>query len=125
MFKYKFGRGQAENSNSCWHKRFFRNRQGEDMPDEKGKHKYWRTPLDAETIQVSQGRVTVIAERCKGCEFCVQYCPRGVLHLSKQFNPKGYHYPEVKDESRCVNCRFCEILCPEFAIYSVEVPVAT
>ena len=94
------------------------------MADEHIKPKYWRTPLDADSIQVSRGQVTVIRERCKGCEFCIVYCPRGVLHLSKSFNEKGYHYPEVKDEDRCVNCRFCEILCPEFAIFSVEITAA-
>lgn len=82
--------------------------------------KYWRTPLDQDTIRVAKGKVIIIAERCKGCNFCVEYCPLEVLCISKAFNGKGYHYPEVTDESRCVNCHFCEVLCPEFAIYSVE-----
>jgi 2-oxoglutarate ferredoxin oxidoreductase subunit delta len=43
-----------------------------------------------------------------------------VLRLSKSFNAKGYHYPEVADESQCVNCHFCEVICPDFAIYSIE-----
>ncbi|MBI5116446.1 4Fe-4S dicluster domain-containing protein [Candidatus Poribacteria bacterium] len=82
--------------------------------------KYWRTPLDLHTIQPSRGKVVVIEERCKGCEYCITYCPRDVLRLSKSFNAKGYHFPEVADESQCVNCHFCEVLCPDFAIYSVE-----
>jgi 2-oxoglutarate ferredoxin oxidoreductase subunit delta len=87
--------------------------------------KYWRTPLDLDTIRVTKGRVVIVEERCKGCEFCTEYCPRGVLQMSRLFNLKGYHYPEVLDESRCVNCHFCEALCPEFAIYSIEVKEAS
>jgi 2-oxoglutarate ferredoxin oxidoreductase subunit delta len=82
--------------------------------------KYWRKPLDLETIQVSRGKVIVVTERCKGCEFCINYCPRGILKMSTSFNVKGYHYPEAAKDMDCVNCRFCEALCPEFAIFSVN-----
>jgi len=82
--------------------------------------KYWRVPLDLETIEVVRGRVVVIKERCKGCELCVRYCPRDVLRMSQSFNARGYYYPEAVDEQNCVNCHFCEVLCPDFAIFSVE-----
>ena len=82
--------------------------------------KYWRTPLDLHTIQASRGKVIVIEDRCKGCQYCIEYCPREVLHISKSFNAKGYHFPEVVNESQCVNCHFCEVICPDFAIFSVE-----
>ena len=83
--------------------------------------KYWRVPLDLGTIPVAKGQVTVLKERCKGCELCVEYCPRNVLRMSKTFNLKGYYFPEVVEEDHCVNCHFCEVLCPDFAIFSVEV----
>ena len=82
--------------------------------------KYWRKPLDLDTIKASSGRVIIIEDRCKGCGFCVEYCPRDVLGMSSKFNAKGYHMPEALNESKCVNCHFCEALCPEFAIYSVD-----
>jgi len=82
--------------------------------------KYWRKPLDLENIKASRGRVIIIEERCKGCGFCIEYCPRDVLAMSSAFNEKGYHTPEVIDGSKCVNCHFCETLCPEFAIYSID-----
>ena len=82
--------------------------------------KYWRKPLDLENIKASRGKVIIIEDRCKGCGFCVEYCPRDVLSMSTAFNAKGYHTPAVIDESNCVNCHFCEALCPEFAIYSIE-----
>jgi 2-oxoglutarate ferredoxin oxidoreductase subunit delta len=80
--------------------------------------KYWRKPLDRADAQTTPAKVVVIPERCKGCGFCIEYCPRGVLRLSSEFNKKGYHPPEVVDASKCVNCHFCEVLCPDFAIYT-------
>ena len=82
--------------------------------------RYWRKPLDLAGIDASRGRVIVIEERCKGCGFCVEYCPRDVLIISSAFNSRGYHPPTAQDESKCVNCHFCEVLCPEFAIYSLK-----
>ncbi len=84
--------------------------------------KYWRTPLDTEEIQVSRGVVHIVDERCKGCGYCIEYCPRNVLELSTRFNAKGYHPPTVKKAEACVNCHYCEIICPDFAIYSLEAP---
>ena len=84
--------------------------------------KYWRTPLDLEEVFVARGIVHIIEERCKGCGYCIEYCPKDVLVFSNRFNAKGYHPPEVKRPDDCVNCHYCEIICPDFAIYSVEDP---
>jgi len=87
---------------------------------------FWRKPLDTERFTRPQGRIFIIVERCKGCGFCVEYCPRHVLQISTRFNKKGYHYPEAVKEDACVDCDLCESLCPEFAIYSecVKAPEA-
>jgi 2-oxoglutarate ferredoxin oxidoreductase subunit delta len=66
---------------------------------------------------VPRGIVHIIDERCKGCGFCVEFCPQEVLVMSKRTNAKGYHPPEITDDSRCVNCSLCALLCPDFAIY--------
>ncbi len=79
----------------------------------------WRTPLDADKVKVPVGRVVVIADRCKGCAFCVEYCPKDVLAMSESFNRKGYHPPEVLQDGQCVNCNLCEMICPDFAIFCV------
>lgn len=81
--------------------------------------KYWRQPLDWGRVHAPRGDVIVIADRCKGCGFCVEYCPKDVLVLSALFNRKGYHPPEVVSQGECVNCNLCEMICPEFAIFSV------
>ncbi|KPJ53589.1 4Fe-4S ferredoxin [candidate division TA06 bacterium DG_24] len=79
--------------------------------------KFWRTPLDSDRVKVPHGRIHIIVERCKGCAYCVEFCPRDVLEMSTEYNQKGYHPPYVKVEDDCVNCRLCELLCPEFAIF--------
>jgi len=85
----------------------------------------WREPFDADKLGLPRGTVTIITERCKGCGFCVDYCPRGVLAISEDFNAKGYHPPEVVEPGRCVNCDLCEMICPEFAIFCVPAEEAT
>lgn len=81
-----------------------------------------REPVDRDLVVVPRGQVYVIPQRCKGCDFCIEFCPRDVLVASSDLNAKGYHYPLVAPgkEDDCVNCRFCTLVCPEFAIYSEE-----
>ena len=81
--------------------------------------KFWRVPLDSEEIKPTRGIVFIVEERCKGCGYCIAYCPTQVLKFSDAFNGKGYHYPELVSEG-CLNCHYCERLCPEFAIYTME-----
>ena len=81
--------------------------------------RYWRKPLDFDQVTVPRGEVVIIADRCKGCAFCVEYCPKDVLVMSEDFNVKGYHPPEVVVEGECVNCNLCEMICPDFAIFCV------
>lgn len=78
---------------------------------------YWRQPLDTETVQVPHGVVNIIEERCKGCGFCVEFCPQDVLTMSHRTNSKGYHPPEIVAGSHCINCGLCALLCPDFAIF--------
>ncbi len=69
-----------------------------------------------------KGKIHIKKDRCKGCAFCVEYCPKDVLEMSEEFNVKGYHPPFVEESSACVGCHFCEEVCPEFAIFCNNSP---
>ncbi len=66
--------------------------------------------------------VRIIEERCKGCWYCVNYCPTKVLVVSEKLNAKGYHPPEFKEDNEhvCIACHLCELYCPDFAIVVEE-----
>ena len=37
-------------------------------------------------------QVTIRAESCKSCGYCVKFCPRGILAVGTEVNSKGYPY---------------------------------
>ncbi|NIO37635.1 4Fe-4S dicluster domain-containing protein [Candidatus Bathyarchaeota archaeon] len=80
----------------------------------------WRTPLDIEKAKRPQVKIHIIKDQCKGCGFCIQFCPRDVLEKSQEINRKGIHPPKITDEARCVACSFCTSICPDLAIFVVE-----
>jgi 2-oxoglutarate ferredoxin oxidoreductase subunit delta len=79
--------------------------------------RYWRRPLDEGQAQIEHGVVHIITERCKGCGFCIEFCPLDVLALSDSYNARGYHPPYLDKPELCVRCGLCEMICPEFAVY--------
>ncbi len=78
--------------------------------------KLWRKPFDhdAKSCQAREGAID--RERCKGCGYCVEFCPREALKMSDELGPKGYTLAKVADTNKCLGCGLCEIICPEFAI---------
>lgn len=62
----------------------------------------------------------IILDRCKGCLFCINFCPMEILESSPEINSKGYHPPKLKNDKNmddCANCGFCELICPEFSLF--------
>ncbi|MBI4862506.1 MAG: ferredoxin family protein [Candidatus Riflebacteria bacterium] len=72
-------------------------------------------------VQKFLGKVEIVIDRCKGCGFCVEFCPTAALELSSHFNVKGYHPPRVVDPDFCSGCGLCGLYCPDFAIYGHRV----
>ena len=66
-----------------------------------------------------RGLVTINAELCKGCGFCIAFCPSEVLEFSGEFNSKGYHPPHAIRPDACTGCDLCGIYCPDFAIFGI------
>lgn len=81
------------------------------MPETKTKKELDKKP---------KGHVEIESERCKGCGFCAQFCPTGVLAMSNGFNRKGYHPPIIVNAAKCSGCDLCGMYCPDFAIYGVK-----
>ena len=64
-----------------------------------------------------KGTVFVRPEICKGCSFCIDFCPTDCLEFTKDFNAKGYHFPILARPADCSGCDLCGLYCPDFAIY--------
>lgn len=81
-----------------------------------------RIPLNLRASLRPVGRIHVDVEICKGCGYCIEFCPQGILEFSNTINKQGYQYPVVKEgmEDMCVDCGMCERVCPELAIQVVE-----
>jgi 2-oxoglutarate ferredoxin oxidoreductase subunit delta len=75
------------------------------------------------TAKVTRGTVVMAAERCKGCEICVDACPPGVLEMSDQTNELGYLLPVLMPG--CTGCSACARVCPDlvFEVYRFDHPV--
>lgn len=58
----------------------------------------------------SRFSIAINTAYCKGCEICVQICPKQVLVLDDR------QKASVQAADRCIGCLNCEIYCPDFAI---------
>lgn len=79
--------------------------------------KLWRKPFDMEDKAPKPVKAHIDVNRCKGCGYCAEFCPRGVLKMSGELGPKGYETVMIFDEDKCLGCGLCEAICPEFGIY--------
>ena len=61
-------------------------------------------------------KVEINEKLCKGCYFCVEYCPRGVFARSDKIGDLGYNLAKVKASEECTGCMLCLMYCPDLAI---------
>ena len=61
-------------------------------------------------------RVTIDAERCKGCELCVDVCHNQALVMGSALNARGSHFATAAAVERCGGCLMCALMCPDAAI---------
>jgi len=69
---------------------------------------------------VPKGYVFINSLRCKGCGFCVAFCPQDVLKMGDEINEKGYILPLIANPANCNGCNNCGLFCPDFAIFGIR-----
>jgi 2-oxoglutarate ferredoxin oxidoreductase subunit delta len=65
-------------------------------------------------------RVKLAKSLCKGCGYCVEFCPRKVFEESDETNEKGVRLPRIARPEDCTLCGLCTRLCPDFALTMAE-----
>ncbi len=64
--------------------------------------------------------VTFNSEECKGCEICIEWCPKKILTLDTScLNKSGIHPAMITDKEKCIGCSNCALMCPD-AIITIE-----
>lgn len=61
------------------------------------------------------GELLIEVEKCKGCELCIDACPKDCIELSEQINNKGYQFA-IKVNDLCNGCSNCALVCPDAVI---------
>ena len=61
-------------------------------------------------------KVKVLDKYCKGCGYCVHFCPKHVLEIGKTRNAIGAFYPVAANLEACIGCGICATMCPDAAL---------
>jgi|GEM_PF-499942 len=67
-----------------------------------------------EELETYDKPVYVFKKWCKGCNICVEFCPKETLVLGPDIKAV-----QVKPED-CILCGLCELRCPDLAIFMVQ-----
>ncbi|OWK27375.1 MAG: hypothetical protein US76_04040 [Parcubacteria group bacterium GW2011_GWA2_38_13b] len=66
---------------------------------------------------MKKGRIAIDAEVCKGCDFCIAFCPKKLIKKGPHPNGCGFCPAVFSDtEEKCNACKICGIVCPDAAI---------
>ncbi len=64
-------------------------------------------------------KAQIDTEKCKGCELCIDVCPKQAIRKSGTSNKKGYDYVEINIDA-CNGCGACYIICPDCCFTIIE-----
>ena len=62
-------------------------------------------------------------DKCKGCELCVNFCPKKIISMDTgSVNSKGYRPAGISNMAECSGCASCAMMCPDccISIYQLE-----
>ncbi|MFQ5424309.1 MAG: ferredoxin family protein [Phycisphaerae bacterium] len=62
------------------------------------------------------GCCRIDANRCKGCDLCIDVCPKQCLATGSTLNRLGYYPVVLQDPESCNGCALCAQVCPDTAI---------
>ncbi len=62
------------------------------------------------------GEIKINREKCKGCELCVHFCPKGCIVIDEAINNRGYRPGSFAKPDECTGCAICARVCPDIAI---------
>lgn len=60
--------------------------------------------------------IKIDREKCKGCELCIHFCPKGCIIADDGYNRKGYRPTTFARREECTGCATCARVCPDIAI---------
>ena len=61
-------------------------------------------------------KITIDPIRCKGCKFCISFCPKKCIEFTSDFNKSGYHPAVFVKAQDCSGCGICYQVCPDVCI---------
>ena len=65
---------------------------------------------------MGMGSIIITQQLCKGCGYCVTYCPKQILEIGAEINDVGYRFVVQTDADLCTGCGVCALMCPDAAI---------
>ncbi len=57
-------------------------------------------------------RISIDHDSCKGCNLCLQICPKKVFQDTAEIGSSGFRLKEAAYPEKCTGCGLCELCCP-------------
>ncbi|MEK7849405.1 MAG: 4Fe-4S dicluster domain-containing protein [Candidatus Omnitrophota bacterium] len=61
-------------------------------------------------------KIKINRKRCKGCQYCIIFCPKKNITLDKTLNESGVSPAVIITEDNCTGCGICYLMCPDCCI---------